>query len=116
MTTLRHEMRRWICGCAVFLVGAGVHAAVRVYDQTEISYDRYEVIARIPVDSWRTVLGVPQHATREAAIQSVLQAAESAGAEAVVNLYCVGGPPTQRGHHCYGNAIRLRAKPQGAQR
>lgn len=112
---MRHAIVRWALGLALATSAAGAQAALKVYDATQLSYDRYTVIKRLWADSWRTAFGVPHHATREAAVEDILQAAESAGADAVVNLYCVGGTPSLSGYYCYGEAVKLKAKP-GASR
>lgn len=110
---MRHAMRRWACGLALAATAGGAQAAVTLYDATQISHDRYRVVKRLWADSWRTAFGVPHHATREAAVQDLMQAAERAGANGLVNVYCVGGTESARGYYCYGNAIQVKpaAKP-----
>ena len=109
---MRHGIRAWAGGLALIAAAASAHAAVTVYDATQISYDRYRVIKRLWVDSWRTVIGVPHEATREAALQSLVQAAEGLGADGLVNVYCVGGTPSLSSYYCYGNAIKVKPKAQ----
>src|SRR5512133_297108 len=109
---MRHGIQVMLCGLALVAAAGSAHAVVTVYDATQISYDRYRVIKRLWVDSWRTAIGVPHEATREAALQSLVQAAEGVGADGLVNVYCVGGTPSLSSYYCYGNAIKVTPKPQ----
>ncbi len=107
---MRHAMRRWACSVAMVIMAGSAHAAVTLYDATQISYDRYRIVKRLWVDSWRTAFGVPHQATREAAVQDLVRAAESLGADGLVNVHCLGGTESLRGYYCYGNAIKLKPK------
>lgn len=94
-------------------VAAPARAGVTVYDATQLSYDRYEVIERLWVDGWRTAFHVPQAATREAAVADLAKAAERLGADGLIGVYCPtphrANPDADR-FYCYGNAIRLKAR------
>lgn len=108
---MRQGIRGWVCAAALTAAGSA-HPAVTVYDATQISYDRYRVIKRLWVDSWMTAIGVPHEATREAALQSLVQAAEGLGADGLVNVHCVGGTPSLSSYYCYGNAIKVKPGTQ----
>jgi len=107
---MRNGIRAWIIGLALITASGSAHAVVTVYDATQISYDRYSIVKRLWVDSWRTVIGIPHQATREAALQSLVQAAEGVGADGLVDVYCVGGTPSLSSYYCYGNAIKVKPK------
>ena len=107
---MRYGIRAWVCGLALIAAAGSAHAAVTVYDATQISYDRYRVIKRLWVDSWKTAIGVSHEPTREAAVQSLVRAAEGLGADGLVNVYCVGGTPSLSDFYCYGNAINVKPK------
>jgi hypothetical protein len=108
--TMRYGIRAWLCGLTLVAAAGSAHAVVTVYDATQISYDRYRILKRLSVDSWITAIGVPHKATREAAVQSLVQAAEGLGADGLVDVYCVGGTPSLSSYYCYGNAIKVNEK------
>ncbi|HWI13943.1 MAG TPA: hypothetical protein VNT02_06795 [Burkholderiales bacterium] len=108
---MRRGTARWASGLAFTLAAVNAHAAVTIYDATQLSYDRYRVVKRLWVDSWRTAIGVPHEPTREAAVQALVDAAESAGADGLINVYCVGGTPSLSDYYCYGNAIKVKSTP-----
>lgn len=101
---------RWAGGLALALAAVNAHAAVTIYDATQLSYDRYRVVKRLWVDSWRTAIGVPHEATREAAVQALVDAAEGVGADGLVNVHCVGGTASLSDYYCYGNAVKVKPK------
>ena len=103
-------MTLWASGLALAIAAAGTHAAITIYDATQLSYDRYRVVKRLWVDSWRTAIGVPHEATREAAVQALVEAAESVGADGLINVHCVGGTASLTDYYCYGNAIQVKPK------
>ena len=82
-----------------------------VYDSTQIALGSYIVIKRLWVEGWRSALGVPHYRDEKAARAALLDEAARVGADAVVNLFCLGRTdalfnPT--GYYCYGNAIRFK--------
>jgi len=109
---LKRVLSSAACGMLSLLaiIAAPALGGVTVYDATQLNYDRYEVIERLWVDSWRTAVYMPQAATREAAVADLVKAAERLDADGLVNVYC---PTPHRGdaadsHYCYGYAIRLK--------
>jgi hypothetical protein len=88
-------------------------AGPRVYQVGEITLDRYTVLERIWVESWRTfsVFDVPKRADEPGAIAALREEAARLGADGIVNLHCVndgGGFLSRSGHFCYANAIKLK--------
>lgn len=102
--------RLWAASLVLAAIAGNTHAAVTIYDATQLSYDDYRLIKRLWADSWRTAFGVPHADTREAAIQDLVQAAESVGANGLVNVHCVGGTEALRSYYCYGNAIEVKPR------
>jgi hypothetical protein len=86
-------------------------AGPRFYQVGEITVDRYTVLERIWVGSWRSALFVPKHADQAGAISALREEAARLGADGIVNLHCLqdsGGLPGESGHFCYANAIKLK--------
>jgi hypothetical protein len=85
--------------------------SVPVYDSTEIAFDRYTVIKRLWVDSWKSAMWIRGYRDEPSAKRALLDEAKALGADAVVNLYCLGQTDAvlkPRGYYCYGNAVRLK--------
>jgi len=99
--------------CAATSVGGTTLAAdtapIRMFDAGQLTLDRYTVVKRIWVGTWRASFWVPTHAEPAAAIRALTVKAADAGADGVVNLHCLndtggwGG-----GYFCYGLAIKLK--------
>ena len=85
-------------------------APLRVYDATELTPDRYTVIRRIWVESWRSALVYPEHADSSVAIGALSAEAVRFGADALTNLSCLNDRRARLGggYFCYGLAIKLR--------
>ena len=89
--------------------GAGA-APLKVYIAGEIAPDRYSVVRRLWVDGWRSALEIPRYPHSGAAIGAIVNAAARAGADGVVNLYCLNERGETRGEDaflCYALAIKL---------
>ena len=111
---------RWVCPAiaGVLCVTAAnamaqnlaSQAPLRVYDATELTPDRYTVIKRLWVESWRTAIGIPGNADSGAAIAALSAEASRLGADALTNLSCLNDQRAwlDRGYFCYGLAIKLR--------
>jgi uncharacterized protein YbjQ (UPF0145 family) len=82
--------------------------AIRIYDASELTLDRYTIVKRIWTGTWRASLWVPGHREREAAIEALKAQAAHAGADGVVNLHCLSDPGWNGEYFCYGLAIRLK--------
>ena len=115
MATL--NILRVLAALALMSVFAGAAAqtqpsdAVRVYDSTEIAYDRYTVVRRLGVEGAGSAFRIPGHRDLESARQALIREAAGLGADGVINLTCFD--QTDRifrpaGFYCYGNAIRLK--------
>ena len=84
---------------------------LRVFEASELTLDRYTIIERIWVESWRSAFWLPAHDDAAEAISALTSKAARLGADAVTNLYCVndrGGVWLARGYFCYGLAIKLK--------
>lgn len=90
------------------LPSAAAPESVRIYESGELSPDRYQIVARLWVDSARSAFRVPGHTDAVAAVAGLKAEAARRGADALTNVTCLvddrpyGGGP----HFCYGLAIR----------
>ena len=101
--------------CSTLLASAAAQdiaqkAPLRVFDATELTADRYTVISRIWVDSWRSAFGVRGHGDSGEAIAALSAEAARAGADAITNLVCLNDQRAwlDRGYFCYGLAVKLK--------
>jgi uncharacterized protein YbjQ (UPF0145 family) len=85
--------------------------AVRIYDASELTLDRYTIVKRIWTGTWRASLWVPGYREPEAAIEALKAQAADAGADGVVNLHCLSDPGWNDEYVCYGLAIKLKQPP-----
>lgn len=100
-----------ICSAAVSGASAESSAGPRIYQVGEITFDRYTVLERIWVGSWRSAFLLPTRADREGAIAALREEAARLGADGIVNLHCLndsGGFLGESRHFCYANAIKLK--------
>lgn len=87
---------------------------LRTYAFGEIGTDRYEVVARLWGDSWRSAFWVPAFPTPEQAIAALQTEAARRGADGLLNVSCRDHGPWswsssgEPAFFCYGIAIRLR--------
>lgn len=84
---------------------------VRVYEPGTLTSDRYQIVARLWVESWRSAFQVPTHAARAEAVEALKAAAVQRGANALTNLSCLADDaplPGSRPHFCYALAIRTK--------
>jgi hypothetical protein len=97
-----------LCG-AVGPALAADAAAIKVYDATQLTADRYTVLQRIWTQTWRSAFWVPEYGKVEDAIEALTAKAADAGADGVVNLHCLYDKDGWgAGHFCYGLAIKLK--------
>lgn len=85
-------------------------APLPTFDATQLSPDRYTVVKRLWVDSWRTVFDVPTHAESSAALAQLSDAAVKAGADAITNVVCLNDDRAwfRGSYFCYALAVKLR--------
>lgn len=86
-------------------------APLRVYAPGEITPDRYTVVRRLWVDGARSAFDVPRYPHSGEAIGAIVNAAARAGANGVVNLYCLnerGAAANRDAFLCYALAIKAR--------
>ncbi|OGA45256.1 MAG: hypothetical protein A3F74_26840 [Betaproteobacteria bacterium RIFCSPLOWO2_12_FULL_62_58] len=84
---------------------------VRIYEPGQLTRDRYEIVTRLWVESWRSAVQIPGHADQPAAIAGLKSEAARLGANALTNVACLvdDGALWGRGpHFCYALAIRLK--------
>jgi hypothetical protein len=87
---------------------------VKVYDLGQLPANRYEVVSRIWVDSWRTAFWPPTYPSQDEAITSLKDEAARVGADGLVNVICLDQGRSrwfmspEPAVLCYGNAIRVR--------
>lgn len=84
---------------------------LRVYEPGMLTRDRYEVVKRLWVESWRSAFHIPGHADRAAAIAAMKNEAARRGANALTNVACLVDEKPLWGagpHFCYALAIRVK--------
>lgn len=106
-----------VCGYAVLVLFATLAPAagtapeeVRIYEPGQLARDRYEIVTRLWVESWRSAFHVPSHADQPAAIAGLKADAGRVGANALTNVACLvdGSPPWGGPHFCYALAIKVK--------
>ena len=85
-------------------------APLRTFDATQLTPDRYTVIRRLWVDSWRTAFDVPAHPESSAALAQLSDEAVRLGADALTNVVCLNDDRAwfRRGYFCYALAVKLK--------
>lgn len=84
---------------------------IRVYEPGTLTRDRYEVVKRLWVESWRSAFHIPGHADQTAAIATMKDEAMRRGANALTNVACLVDDKPLWGagpHFCYALAIRVK--------
>jgi len=92
-------------------VAAGAPEDIRVYEAGTLTHDRYEIVKRLWVESWRSAISIPSHGDQAAAIAAMKHEAMRRGANALTNVAClVDDKPWwgTGGHFCYALAIRVK--------
>jgi uncharacterized protein YbjQ (UPF0145 family) len=86
-------------------------APLRVFEPTELTRDRYTIVKRIWVESWRSAFWLPLHENAADAIAALHAEAAGLGADGIANLSCFNDRASGTGRDsffCYGNAIKLK--------
>ena len=85
-------------------------APLPTFDATQLTPDRYTIVRRLWVDSWRTAFDVPTHAESSAAIAQLSDEAVKAGADALTNVVCLNDERAwfKGGYFCYALAVKLK--------
>jgi hypothetical protein len=84
---------------------------VRIYEPGTLTSDRYQIVARLWVESWRSAFQVPTHAARAEAVEALKAEAVQRGANALTNLSCLTDDapfPGSGPHFCYALAVRTK--------
>jgi hypothetical protein len=105
-----------LCACAGVGQSDGERSApqLRIYTFGEISMSRYDVVGRLPVDSWRTAFRLPTFPSEGQAIAALQTEAAKLGADGLLNVSCLDQgrgqwwSSTEPAFLCYGIAIRVR--------
>ena len=85
-------------------------APLRTFDATQLTPDRYTVVRRLWVDSWRTAFDVPARPESSAALAQLSDEAVRLGADALINVVCLNDERAWfiRGYFCYALAVKLK--------
>jgi len=110
-------MMKPLCRYAAVLLAVLASAAgaapqdIRVYEPGTLTRDRYEIVKRLWVESWRSAIYIPGRTDQAAAIAAMKDEAMRRGANGLTNVACLvddrpvwGSGP----HFCYALAIRIR--------
>jgi len=105
-----------LCACAGVAQSDGEQRVpqLRIYTFGEIGMSRYDVVGRLPVESWRTAFRLPTFPSQEQGIAALQTEAAKLGADGLLNVSCLdqvrGQWPssTEPAFLCYGIAIRVR--------
>ena len=87
---------------------------MKMYAFGDLDPNRYDVVARLWGDSWRSAFWVQTFPTEEQAIAALQTEAATRGADALLNVGCLDQGPskwssnTEPAFLCYGVAIRVR--------
>src|SRR5512146_477034 len=114
----RLSIRGFLAGtlCVLSISGALAQGAAAVaqpkeYLPGELTPDRYTVIKRLWVESWRSAFWIPTYDDRQAAIAALYAEAGRLGADGIVHLSCFqdrGAWSGRDSFFCYGNAVKLK--------
>lgn len=84
-------------------------AEIKVYDATQLTFDRYTVLKRIWTQTWRPAFWISNYGERADAVAALISRAADEGADAVINLDCQNDKGWWGwGYFCYGLAIKLK--------
>jgi hypothetical protein len=84
---------------------------VKIYSPAELEQGKYEAVARIWVESWRTAFWVPSYSSPEDGVAALKNKAASLDANGLINVDCYGDSGLFGGraaYTCYGKAIKVR--------
>jgi hypothetical protein len=123
MKTSISRLAALLAGTACVL-GAGAVAAQsdveqraaqpKIYVFGEIDMNRYEIVARPWVDSWRSAFWAPTFPSRDQAVAALQTEAARRGADGLYNVNCLDqragklSTSAEPAFLCYGVAIRVR--------
>ena len=107
---------------SVLFAGAGISQTdvqqrapeAKIYAAGEININRYEVVGRPWVDSWRAAFWLPTFPSQQQAIAALQTEAARRGADGLLNVICLDqghgkwSSNTEPAFLCYGTAIRVR--------
>lgn len=106
----------YVCAALALLaaltsVAVAAPEEIKIYEPGILTRDRYEIVTRLWVESWRSAFHVPSHADRPAAIAGLKAEAARLGANALTNVACLADDSPLWGsgpHFCYALAIKVK--------
>ena len=96
---------------ALTSVAVAAPEEIKIYEPGILTRDRYEIVTRLWVESWRSAFHVPSHADQPAAIAELRAEALRQGANALTNVACLVDDSPLWGsgpHFCYALAIKVK--------
>lgn len=84
---------------------------IRIYEPGNLTRDRYDIVTRLWVESWRSALHIRGHSDQAAAIAELKTEAARLSANALTNVACLVDDSPLWGsgpHFCYALAIRVK--------
>ena len=100
-------------GIQLLVCASTAIADLPVYDATQVAFGGYTIVKRVWAETWRSWFWIGGDSDEAEARRRVIAQAESAGADAVVNLTCMARTDRiffSSGHYCYGDAIKAKPK------
>jgi hypothetical protein len=105
-----------LCACASTPQGDVERrpAEVKLYSMGQLADNRYEVVSRLWVDSWRSAFRIPTYPSEDEAIASLQAEAARLGADGLVNVSCLDQGRSTKSQNaeptvlCYGIAVRVK--------
>lgn len=96
---------------ALTSVAVAAPEEIKIYEPGILTRDRYEIVTRLWVESWRSAFHVPSHADQPAAIAGLRAEAARLRANALTNVACLADDSPLWGsgpHFCYALAIKVK--------
>ena len=84
---------------------------IKIYEPGILTRDRYQIVTRLWVESWRSAFHVPGHPDQAAAIAELKAEAARLGANALTNVACLVDDSPLWGsgpHFCYALAVKVK--------
>ena len=110
----KHSVSLLIVAAAAALAGCATLKAedVKIYEPTQLSEGQHETVARLWVETWRTLAWVPTYASPGDGVAALQDKAASVGANGLINVACYSDPGLfslgSASFLCYGKAIKVK--------
>lgn len=87
---------------------AGAAEKVNLYNTTQLTPNRYQMVQHIYTDNWHSNIQIPTFANVDEGVAALKEKAAAAGGNGLLNVMCLDA----RGYHdgrllCYGDAIKV---------